>query len=331
MYAYTIHPKPFATIISPNSLLNEKGKHVPEFVGFRSRYSTCTGVFWYLGDTQIGVANFLDHSIQSYHFDKENNLLTPTQYLKEGLNLHHPENLALSHNGKILGVACNGTGRVHLFKVKDGSITSKPFSSIGEKGDLKLHGMAFSPADKFMSYVTLDEPGVIQVYSVVNKNEKYTFHHTDTFSNPMQPLKPKSIAFSPDGEFVAIGYCVRIVRNQKNPGNGVIASYRFDKVSGTIDRYPVSVLDINDGILSVETIIFHPSGKFLITSDQMNDRITIHDFNQVTGEINKKWKCLQNPESELSFCHGIAFSHDGKVLAVTNYGDDRIALYRVHE
>lgn len=332
LIGFNVESEPYAIAYTPNSILQEKERHIPEFAGMRSRYSTCTGVFWFPNNKKLGVISFLNASLQFYEFNEKSKVLKPKECLTNEKNyLHHPENLAISKDGKLLAIACNGTGALPIYRMdsKRNVMPMEPATYLGNLGDVKLHGVSFSWDNCFLGYVTLDEPGNIRMHRINQKYGNYTFEITQNLTNPQHPLKPKSIDFSIDGRYVVIVYCVRIVRGQKNVGKGAIVVYNFDREAGTIDPNPVSILTQADGIISAETVKFHPSGTFIAVTSQIEDKVMLVDFDRKTGVLDKNYITLSNPVSQLDFPHGLEFSLDGKFMAVTNYGDDKIAVFRI--
>ncbi len=81
----------------------------------------------------------------------------------------------------------------------------------------------------------------------------------------------------------------------------------------------------------LESTVFSPDQTSIYATDQQGDKIIRFSFDSLTGELGNSEIVFENPESQLNFPHGLSFSPDGKYLAVSNLGDNKITIYRVDE
>lgn len=327
--AIKVMQKPFATAYTPNSMLGHHPKDEIRYAGTKIRYSTCTGVAWFDHDRYLAAINLSTSSVQIYEFNENDRKLTPLKRYnnQNGLKLKRPENLVFSHDNCLLAIPNTGSGNINLYQIKPQSLIQKspgnPFFVIE---DYQAHGARFSPSGEYFAYVTVGDYGGIYLYQISKSDgEIPTLTFLQKMPNAFYPLKPKSIDFSGDGRFAVIGYSQQISR-KKGQANAVLASYAIDAETGMIIPEPISVID---NLLSIETVQFYGDSSCVFAADQITDRITGHGFDSSTGKLTDTWIALQNPEAKLSFPHGLHFSSDGRFLAVSNYGGDKITVYEV--
>ena len=85
------------------------------------------------------------------------------------------------------------------------------------------------------------------------------------------------------------------------------------------------------GVVSPEGMVFGHDDATLLVTDQVRDRVTVHGFDRATGQVTAGRVWLENPAAGLAFPHGLAQTADGRYLAVTSLGDDKISLFRCPE
>lgn len=325
---FLISSEPWAIAYTPNSILqNPPEDSYLRFAGTRPRFSTCGGVCWFQKDRYFFAVNMQTSSVQIYAFNKESKAITPIRCYtnQDGLDLSRPESICLSKDGSLLAIPNMRSGKLQIYRTTD-EITFFAPSPVCSLQVHKLHGANFSPDGQFISYTGFGERSWIYTSRLVETKGKLQCLEVQKMPNLYEPLRPKSIDFSPDGHFAAIGYCIELSQQKNSSSVGLLATYARDVKTGIIDPNPISCVK---GLTSLETVVFSPDADYILATDQVNDRITGHAFNKVTGEIMESWIALQNPKAELSFCHGIALTFDGKWVAVTNYGDDKVAIYEV--
>jgi 6-phosphogluconolactonase (cycloisomerase 2 family) len=263
-------------------------------------------------------------SLQIYSFHEVTKQITPVYDLtnKDGLNLRRPESICISKDETLIAIPNMRSGKLQIYGTKEDTFIN-PVPRITIKSR-KLHGAGFSPDGKSISFTGFGEPAGVYTASLMRLGEQLHTSPIQFLLNQYEPLKPKSVAFSPDGRFAAIGYCIQLSREEGPPGRAILAIYHRDPETGWIDPSPISKVE---DLFSAETVAFYPDGSCIFVVDQLENRITAHVFDKETGELGESWIALENPEAELNFCHGIAITADGKYVAITNYGDDKITVY----
>lgn len=322
LFNVEISQTPCAVCYTPNSpLLQSLSSNDIRFAANRPRYSTCGGVSW-LSDNRLVSVNMQGCFIQIYEFSNEGlTALTPLFRYDNthGMDLARPENIGISRSGQIITIPNMSSGKVQFY-FTDSCEGIIPFPVMTIAGN-RAHGTRFSQDDRFLAYASTGDCGV-SIYSIFPKPALVM--KTGVLSPPM---KPKSMDFSLDGRFIVIGSCINLT-DKEGTSSGIISVYPFDSKTGKIGANRVSETKVID---SVETLVFHPDGTHFFTTDQINDRIYGHRFNTSSGEIEATWIALAGKSSELFLPHGLDFSPDGRYLAISNYGDDKVTIHEVYK
>lgn len=323
----SISQQPCTIAYTPNSVLADPpSSDYIRYAGDRPRYSTCGGVCWFKGNQYVFAVNMQTSSVQIYEFKEETRSLHPVQQFNNshGLGLKRPESLTVSKDGKLLAIPNMGNGKVQIYETSQTTFFKpQPAATIHSA---LVHGAQFSPDSKYLAIAKIGKNSQICVYRIGRDSKgQVEVTQTQAMNNHFEPVRPKSVAFSDDGRFVVIGYCMQL-SSQVGEAKGAVATYKFDGKTGRIDPAPISSVD---GLYSAETVAFAPDNSCFFAVDQVHDRVTGHVFDKKTGKIGEMWVALKNPESQLDFPHGIAFSPDRKYVAVSNYGDDKVTIYPV--
>lgn len=325
----TCSPRPIASCASAQSVIETWPREYLEYVGDRIRLSSCTGVIW-LGDNEllsVGVHNF---ALDAYRFDP----LVPrlTNYKNELLGKYQSawlgqlENISISKDGSLVAISNNGQSAIHLYTVKDGQLTH--YAQI-PKREWWIHGVRISRDMDYLAYTIFGNPGQIVLYRILkDAKDKLRFKKSQVMDTNFFPQHPKAIDFSIDGRFVVVCFAINNSRERKSL-SGSIAVYPFDKVNGKIDPTPVSTIGMSEELCVPEDLCFYPDGSCVLVTNHGTDTVTVHAFNQETGELGESRVLLQNPEAQLIFPHGLCLSPKGDYLAVTNYGDDTVKIYTI--
>ncbi len=323
-----VEQTPIATIRTPDSYLDD----IPEtsyirFAGSRPRYSTCGAVSWAFGTHMLVAVNMQTDSIDTYRFDEDTYELSHVEKKtkRDGIALSRPEGLALTKNHRVFAIPNMKSGILQLYlSKKEELIFGPPSTSIQLS---MLHGCNFSPDDRFVSVTSFERGGVIHTYKITTQQKRLSATKVHTLYNPYPALRPKSIAFSPNGKYAVVGYCKQL-SDKPHDAEALLAVFRCNQKTGKFAKFPVSE---TRGLLSTETVQFHPDGRAVYAVDQVLDRVTVHSFNQATGQLGAWRTALQNPEASLSLCHGISIDSSGRFAAVANYGNDSVNIYRIIE
>jgi len=318
--------EPIAASSPLQSILYTWPREYLEYVGNRTRLSTCTGVIW-VGDNKLISIGAHNHSLDTYQFDPT--IPSLFAYKNENLNdfqktpIGQLENIAVSKDGSLAAVSNNGASSIHLYK-----IVNTEFVHIAEipKVGWWNHGTRFSRQMDYIAYTIFGNPGKIMLFRIMENNDEINITLSQDMDTNLFPLHPKGIDFSLDDRFIVVCHAIN---NSRAPNrlSGALAVYSFDRINGKIDPTPISVIGTSELLCVPEDVCFSPDGSSVLVTNHGNDTITIHAFDPITGQLGESGILLQNPEAQLSFPHGLNVSPDGKYLAVANYGDDTVKIY----
>ncbi len=318
LQAMTLQPEPVVICFTPDSSLPQLKNTPPVYAGKRSRYATCSDVRWFPDSSHFATIGLLDRKIRVYSLNEKRASL---QQVFSHPALNYPEKLAFSPDGALCAI-CNA-GSICFFPVSENQVIERPSYILRQEDGSIIHDAAFSHDGRYFSYVTLDSLGTIHLCK--KKKERYKI--IQTLISPVLPLKPKTIAFSPDCRFVIIGFCLTVSQQVNDESRAVLAVFSFDSTRGEIGRFPISQASWEGGL---EGLALSPDGTTIYSTDQVCDTIMSSSFNASSGEVGPAEIALSNPASHLSFPHGLSFSPNGQFLAVSNYGDDKVTIYEMH-
>lgn len=321
---------PIATQATPGSLLTKPrpANAVPFFVGGRPRLATCGGVAWF-HDRYLATINLLGNAVHTYVLDPARRALTLVQTLVDPPGLVLPENLAFSPDGDLLAITNSIDGAVNLFAVaaESHAIAPAPAVTIGAEDGVNPHGVSFSPCGHFLLYSTVESPGSLRCFRLVRRPRGgLEAMPLQVLPNRFAPLKPKGVAFAPDGRHVVVSYGPNVEKHAHSAGPGFVASFAFDPRTGCSPG-PIFVRMQGLGLDCVEDVSVYPDATHIVVNDQAGDRAAVITFDAATGAIGEVAAMLTNPEARLSFPHGNAVSADGRYLAIANYGTDTFNVY----
>ncbi len=332
LFSIHVSPQPVAVYKTPDSIMHKLSPSWAQNVGSRFRFSTCTGVAWFADNAHLVSVNLLEHSLQTYRFDRDKHTLkAKKKYNNNTTLLGWPENVTISRDGTLLAVSNSATGKVCVYRINSnkGILNPSPIAFV-EAGDHGLHGVRFSPDGNYLSYVTYDGLGKVRIFRINDRMKgSISFKLEETMDSTFENLSPKGIDFSHDMNYVAICYSTKIRPDWTGP-SGKLAIFRFDSKTCKLDQTPICEIGIDEGLNTPEDVLFFVDDSLLLVSNQGNDTITAHSFDQKTGLISDS-HALLNEASGLNFPHGIALSSEGKYLAVSNYGDDKVSIYLIRQ
>ncbi|MBP9841581.1 MAG: hypothetical protein KBC64_04055 [Simkaniaceae bacterium] len=317
LQAMTLQVDPVAICFTPDSILSQPMDTLPVYAGNRLRYATCSDVRWFPDSSHFATIGLLDQKLRVYSMDDQGICLEQIFSHRE---MYYPEKIAFSPDGALCAL-CNA-GSICFFPVRENRIIEKTSYIIRQKDGSIVHDAAFSSDGRYFAYVTLDSLGTIHLCE--KKKEHYKV--IQTLTSPVLPLKPKTIAFSPDCKFVIIGFCFTVSQQINAESKAILSVFPFDSARGKMGNAPISQSSWSGGL---ESLALSPDGATIYSADHVLDMIMSNSFHGATGELGPAEIALANPESCLSFPHGISFSPNGRFFAVSNYGDDKVTIYRV--
>jgi 6-phosphogluconolactonase (cycloisomerase 2 family) len=322
-----VDPEPILVHYTPDSILSDPPGTALR-LGERSRVATCSGVAWFHGD-HVATVNLQGNALHTYRFDPGDRTLIPVQALFDLSGLAWPDNLAFSPDGRLLAITNSRDGAVHLYTVDWSThrVSTEPACTIQHDGDVNPHGVGFSPCSRFLAFTTVDSPGWIRLHGVSEAGGgALMVTPLQQLRNELAPLKPKGIDFSPDGRFAVVCYASNVTRDASL--NGRLHVHLFHGEAGLGAR-PVSRGGADLRLGFPDDLKFFRDGSHLVASDQANDSAIVVGFDASTGALGELRMVLENPRARLSFPHGVGISPDGRHLAITSYGDDKLTIYAI--
>lgn len=302
---------------TPDSVLQKPHGKLPLAIENRYRFASCSDVAWSPDGAYLAAVGLLDKTIWMYEL--ENRLLKPIRRFssEEGVILRAPEKLQFSSDSKLLMVP--DMKKLTFFSFDKESLSLKLKQTIHE--DSIVHGAAFSSDNRYVAYVTIGRLGRIELLCKTDEQ----FVSIQSIQSPVHSMVPKAIAFSADQRFIAICFSIN-AGIQGKKGKSLMKIYPFDSSKGKIEAKSVS----SQAFPAVlESIAFTPDETAIFSVDQSSDQIISYPFDKQSGNLDKPFSVLSNPTASLSFPHGLSFSPNGRYLAISNYGDDKITLYEV--
>ena len=299
----------------------------PFTVGQRRRYATCSGIAW-LNHDHLAEVNYYGKHLRIYRVTTGHSSGKPSlTILHELKNLPcFPEQVACSPDGSMLAITLTmtqGDFGVSLYRIDSKDYTPHVMNPVLRKGNA-FHGICFSLDSCHLVFTHVQKPGYTECVDL------HTGATTFRFENRNFPLVQKGVAFSYDNRYLAIVSARNIhPKSQEGDFPFLVSVYRYHGQEGRIDELPVaeytcSLHEFN----SAEDCTFFPAQKSgiyqLLVVDQANDQVLDFKFDESQRSITYEGIFTL----DVSFPHGIAFSPDGCLLAIANYGGDALRIFK---
>jgi WD40 repeat protein len=228
--------------------------------------------------------------------------------------LKQPQHAAFSPDGKKI-VAANWTDlSLSIFsKMTNGLFSETPAATIYFPKALhrsKPHGIAFSPCGNYLA-VACGAASGFETGIALFKSQGNDLECISVLTHAYFMATPKGICFSPDGTHLLVSFC--------DPS--FLSIYSIE--NEMLNPIPRQIIEgINTGLSRPEDVKISPDGTYCAVTNSDKNTITFYGFNKKSNSITDAapiWT-LRNPHARLAFPHGLAFSHDGTYLAITQFG-----------
>ena len=316
-----------------------------EIIGGGSNWGTFTGTAAFniqKGDMALGAkANDTG--------DFTLNLQIPSMVTGDG------QRIAFSPDGRYMATV-GGSPGFNIYKIENGVFTKLPNPSVMPA--YASRALAFSVDSKYLIVGYWSDNGFI----------RYSIGAGDVFTNISTPgvssVQTKSVAFSPDGRFFALGANgsavasarIQVVKMNPDstvtllpalsnlPGNDIIAlkfspdskylawgtSSNFvgfhSIVGDTFTYFTTLTASIMDAYAQVQDVTFSPDGNYLaFAMNGPNDPMHRVYIYRFENNVFTKLGNLTDPPAGASY--GIAFSPDGKYFAVAHATTPFVSVY----
>lgn len=232
--------------------------------------------------------------------------------------LDGPQHVVFSADGqKIIAINWSSEKFTVYQRGGDGLYAGRPVACVPLPEILtafKPHGMDISRSGKLLTIAfgwISNHKKAISLFSFDNGSSEIRL--IDWISGENLPGIPKGIAFSPDES------CLLVTYSDMN----CICIYDFDHQTGRINPIPRQTFEGEaTRLFRPEDIKLSHDGSSITVSNSDADCLTSYAFdstsNRITGEIPTH--VLENPDAHLRFPHGIAFSPNGALLVVSQFG-----------
>ncbi len=149
------------------------------------------------------------------------------------------------------------------------------------------------------------------------------FQHEGSGADPKRQPGPRahSIVFSPDNRFVLAA----------DLGIDQVLSYQLDQASSKISPNPNQASVKTDPAAGPRHLTFHPDGKHVYVINELNNSVTLFDYDKAKGSLTKQQTISTVPDNfeGKSYCADLKITPDGNFLYGTNRGHDSIAIFRI--
>lgn len=297
---------------------------IPFEVAGRKRRATCSGVAWFQGN-YLAVANLYGGHLRFYRFDPAGAHLDLLHETSDGIS--RPEDVAVAPNESLLAVTHSMSPdhgvSIHHF---DATTLTVGAGTMLRRG-YAFHGLNFSPDSRHLAFTEVGDPGLVEVVSVATPD----YPRTCLLENPDAPMKPKAVAFSRDGRFAFIVKTLNVrERTGAVSAGGQLSVHRFDSETGVISAPSIVTLRAADASLgNAELCSILPAALGnqyrILVANQGADVVNSFVFNAGWPSLTFEGAFAAG----LSFPHGVDVSADGQHVAITNYGDDTLCIFRI--
>lgn len=261
-------------------------------------------------------------------YRKSGSRLKIAQTLKSHLSA--PQHAVFTPDGKTLVVANWSSQTFTLYSGDEqGFFAAEPCAVIPTPETLapfRFHGIAFSSCGKFLAVAYgagSEYDRAIAVFHYDPSN--YTLTLTSCLRGKKEVLGvPKGIAFSPDGKAILVTFS----------DLNALAIYDFSKTHAQIASKPRQIIQGGKThIFRPEDIKLTPDGSLCAVSNSDAGSIAFFAFDPITNTIQSQTP-IRLFDQDLTFPHGLSFSSDGSLFAVTQFGpihsDDKGDIFWSH-
>lgn len=213
------------------------------------------------------------------------------------------------------------------------------FYQLNEAGDLSIFQILENPSAELVcpQHALFSKDGnsllvlnwVNQTFNVFRVDSSGFFESKPMAVIPYSPdldsprYKPHGMAFSPDGNYLAVAYGASALEPR------AVALYEVKIDSSSCNIKLLSLIhdeEINLGI--PKGVVFSPDGSCLIITLAHTNSLAIYTIDWTTGSIASVPKQILNgPTTQLSRPEDIKFTVDGNYCAVSNSTADTITFY----
>lgn len=241
----------------------------------------------------------------------------PSVVLSDPARLVYPHDLTFTSSGKFLGVACRDNKSVHIFKRQGEGF--ELFSSIqGSSSLLNLPaGLSFSPSEEVLG--VSNRVGYSLTFYRQQNEGRYElqpfFQIGEDLCRAYNLSSPHALDMAPDGQTIAVAhkkYC------DHHLPFSAFAIWDLEK------KIPIYIYPM--GKECIHSISFHPSGNYLVTT---NERKDVEIFEKMADNTFQLAASIPvDKQGQREGAKGAVFSPCGQYLAFTTMAP-RVLIYKI--
>lgn len=259
------------------------------------------------------VNQLINFKIDRFGQARVHQVIKTTDALLDG-----PQHVVFSADGsKIFAVNWGGENFTIYQREQGERYASRPVACIPFPEPLagfKPHGMDISRSGKLLTvafgWIT-DHKRALGLFSVDDDGTQLRL--LDWLEEEQLMGVPKGVAFSPDESCLLVTYA----------DMNCICIYNIDHLAGRLDPVPKQIFEgAATRLFRPEDIKLARDGCSITVSNSEADCVASYSFDRVNNRITDKTPThvLENPDAHMRFPHGIAFSPDGALLVVSQFG-----------
>ncbi|HVG94874.1 MAG TPA: hypothetical protein VND21_10540 [Planctomycetota bacterium] len=188
----------------------------------------------------------------------------------------------------------------------------------------RAEGVAYSRCGQLLA-VAQAEDGTVALFERAHREERFEARQAGTLGGPHSGLDyPHDVDFSPDGRVLAVA----------NRESSAITFYAREGAEVRYGPRPTWTIARRPGRLAFTDAVkfVPPDGRFVAAVSLARNFVTFYRRSFLRRSRWGPRPCfvLEGPETRLGEPDGLAFTSDGRLLAVTNHGAGTVTIYARH-
>jgi len=281
-------------------------------------YSLINSVDFHPNKNLFCVTYTQGNRVVLYKIDAKGEPKLVQSLVNPGSELSDPQHAVFSPDGTRIVVANWTSQTLTIYqREKKGLYCTTPVTVIPSPDILKPHrphGVAFSPCGNFLAIAygaSYSYGQALALYHMTNNGIGCEL--VSALRGSQLPGIPKGVTFSPDGTCLVVTFSDMnslVVYGLSNNGQAIVES-------------PLQIIQGSETQISrPEDVKISPDGRHCAVSNSDQHTVTFYPFDKKSNSITQSSPSyiLRNPEAQLCFPHGIAFSPDGCFVVITQFG-----------
>lgn len=249
----------------------------------------------------------------------------PSCVIQDDVHLKFVHDVRFSACGKYLAASSRDSHMAVIFKQSEinSSVFEKKPHYIIDGSDSLLNfptSLSFIPEGHCLAVCNRQTSGI--TFHKQRDHEEASFekapywHINEAAFRPYRLAAPHGIVLSHDGEFLAVTH-KSFYLNDTGRGQSAVAIYRLSYEGGVkLQLPPLQIFNYDD--IPVHSLSFHPSGKFLLVSNERAGVLLYRKYNGEFVQVEEiSIEVVQIAPDIFEGPKGVAFSPSGDCLAIT--------------